>query len=156
MVYKCSINPITNQTSCLVTNTWQYVVLAVLWWWLIMVKTCKAKLLFTTELVIFDGLLQLICFFPLWHYSPNLDLGLPPWNSLFHFSLLDFRHLVELLGWVISSLQGPRLYTNIEKHTHTYTRTRARAHTHTHKHPCPEWDSNPWFRLPHKWRQCMP
>jgi hypothetical protein len=28
-------------------------------------------------------------FFFLWRYSPNLGLGLPPWNSLFHLGLLD-------------------------------------------------------------------
>jgi hypothetical protein len=46
---------------------------------------------------------------------------------------------VRLLGRVISSSQGLYLYTNTKKHTHTYTNT---------KHPCPEWDSNPWSRLP--------
>jgi hypothetical protein len=45
-------------------------------------------------------------FFFFWRYSPNLGLGLPPWNSLFHFGLLDPRHSVGLLGWVISSSQG--------------------------------------------------
>jgi hypothetical protein len=42
----------------------------------------------------------------LWRYSPNLGLGLPPWNSPFHFSLLDLRQTVGLLGRVISSSQG--------------------------------------------------
>jgi hypothetical protein len=37
-------------------------------------------------------------FSPLWRYSPNLSLGLPPWNSPFHFGLLDLRHSVGLLG----------------------------------------------------------
>jgi hypothetical protein len=31
------------------------------------------------------------------------------------------------------------------------------AHTCTNtKHPCPEWDSNPWSRLPSERRQCTP
>jgi hypothetical protein len=30
-------------------------------------------------------------FFFLWRYSPNLGLGLPPWNSPYHFGLLDLR-----------------------------------------------------------------
>jgi hypothetical protein len=76
-------------------------------------------------------------FFFLWRHSPNLGLGLPPWNSPFHFGLLDLRHSVRLLGWVISSSRGLYLHTNTEKRTHTNT-----------KHPCPEWDSNPRSRLP--------
>jgi hypothetical protein len=71
-------------------------------------------------------------YFFLWRYSPNLSLGLPPWNSPFHFGLLDLRHSVGLLGQVISLSQGLYLYTNTEKHTHT--------HKHTHKH----WTSMPW------------
>jgi hypothetical protein len=50
---------------------------------------------------------------------PNLGLGLPPWNSPFHFGFLDLRHSVGLLGRVISSSQGLYLYTNTEKHTQT-------------------------------------
>jgi hypothetical protein len=80
-------------------------------------------------------------------YSPNLGLGLPPWNSPFHFGFLDLRHSVGLLGRVISSSQGLHLHTNTEK--------RARTHTHT-KHPCPEWDSNPRSRFPSERRQYMP
>jgi hypothetical protein len=68
-------------------------------------------------------------FFSLWRYSTSLGLGLPPWNSLFHFGLLNLRHLVGLLGRVISSSQGLCLYTNTEKCTYTNT-----------EHPCPEWD----------------
>jgi hypothetical protein len=45
-----------------------------------------------------------------------LGLGLPPWNSPFHFGLLDLRHSVGLLGQVISSSQGLYLYT----HTHAH------------------------------------
>jgi hypothetical protein len=60
------------------------------------------------------------CFFFLWRCSPNLGLGLPPWNSPFYFGLLDLRHSVELLGRVISPSQGLYLYTNTEKRTHTY------------------------------------
>jgi hypothetical protein len=55
--------------------------------------------------------------FFLWRYSPHLGLGLPPWNSPFHFGLLDLRHSVGLLGRVISSSQGICLYTNTEKRT---------------------------------------
>jgi hypothetical protein len=51
-------------------------------------------------------------FFSLWRYSPNLGHGLPPWNSLFHFGLLDFRHSVRLLGRVNISSQGLYLYTH--------------------------------------------
>jgi hypothetical protein len=60
-------------------------------------------------------------FFFLWRYSPNSGLGLPPWNSPFHFSLLDVRQSVGLLGRVISWSQGLCLYTNTEKHAHTQT-----------------------------------
>jgi hypothetical protein len=62
-------------------------------------------------------------FFFLWCYSPNLGLGLPPWNSPFHLGLLYLRHSVGLLGRVISSSQGLYLYTNKEKRTHTHTQT---------------------------------
>jgi hypothetical protein len=59
-------------------------------------------------------------FFFLWSYSPHSGLGLPPWNSPFHFSLLDLRQSAGLLGQVISSSQGLCLYTNTEKkHTQT-------------------------------------
>jgi hypothetical protein len=61
-------------------------------------------------------------YFP-WRYSPNLGLGLPPRNSLFHLGFLDLRQLVGLLGRAISSSQGLYLYTNTEKRTHTYTQT---------------------------------
>jgi hypothetical protein len=52
----------------------------------------------------------------LWRYSPNLGLGLPPWNYSFHFGLLDFRHSVGLLERLISSSQD--LYTHRKPHTH--------------------------------------
>jgi hypothetical protein len=87
-----------------------------------------------------------LCFSFLWHYSPNLGLGLPPWNSPFHFGFLDLRQSVGLIGRVISSSQSLYLYTNTEKHTHT--------HTHT-KHPCHEWYSNPRFQCPSERKQCM-
>jgi hypothetical protein len=75
-----------------------------------------------------------------------VGLGLPPWNSPFHFGfILNLRQSVGLFGRVISSSQGLYLYTNTEKRTHTNI-----------KHPCPEWDSNPWSRLPSERRQCMP
>jgi hypothetical protein len=59
---------------------------------------------------------------PLWRYSPNSGLGLPPWNFPFHFSLLhvNLRQSVGLLGWVISSSQGLYLYTDTEKRTHIH------------------------------------
>jgi hypothetical protein len=60
-------------------------------------------------------------YFFLWRYSPNLGLGLPPWNSPFHFGFLDFRQLVGLLGRMIGSSQGLYLYTNTEKRTRTQT-----------------------------------
>jgi hypothetical protein len=59
-------------------------------------------------------------FFSLWRYSPNLGLSLPPWNFPFHFSLLDLKHSVGLLVWVISSSQGLYHYTNTEKRTYTH------------------------------------
>jgi hypothetical protein len=74
-------------------------------------------------------LITFLSFFLLWRYSPNLGLGLPPWNSPFHFGFLDLRHSVGLLGRVISSSQGLYLYTKRNAHIHTST-----------KHPCPEWD----------------
>jgi hypothetical protein len=45
-----------------------------------------------------------------------VGLGLPPWNSPFHFrfSFLNHRQSVGLLGRVISSSQGLYLYTNTE------------------------------------------
>jgi hypothetical protein len=40
---------------------------------------------------------------------------------------------------------------------HRTTQTQKKKHTHTHiKHPCPEWDSNLWFRPPSERRQYMP
>jgi hypothetical protein len=57
-------------------------------------------------------------FFFLWRYSPNLGLGLPPWNCPFHFSLLDLKHSVGLRGRVISSSQGLYLYTNTTLNIH--------------------------------------
>jgi hypothetical protein len=75
-----------------------------------------------------------------------VGLGLPPWNSPFHFFFFpNLTQSVGLLGRVISSSQGLYLYTNAEKRTHTNT-----------KHPRPEWDSNPRSRLPSKRRQYMP
>jgi hypothetical protein len=80
-----------------------------------------------------------------WRYSPHLGLGLPPWNSLFHFGFIDLRQSVGLIWRVISSSQGLYLYTNTEKRTHTNT-----------NHPCPEWDSNQRSRLQSERRKCMP
>jgi hypothetical protein len=77
--------------------------------------------------------------FFLWRYSPNLGLGLPPWNSPFHFGLLHPSHSVGFLGRVISSSQRPCLYTNTEK----CTRARTHTHTHTHEHQT----SMPWVRF---------
>jgi hypothetical protein len=75
--------------------------------------------------------------FHLWRYSPNLGLGLPPWNSPFHFGLLDLRYSVGLLVRVISSSQGPYLYTNT-------------------KYLFREWYSNPRSRLQSERRQYVP
>jgi hypothetical protein len=61
-------------------------------------------------------------FFFLCRYSPNLDLGLPPWNFPFHFGLLDLRHSVRLLGRVISSSPRP-LPVHKHRKTHIHTRT---------------------------------
>jgi hypothetical protein len=71
--------------------------------------------------------------FFLWRYSPNLGLGLPPWNSPFHFGFLYLRQTVGLLERVISSSQGLYLYTNTEKLTHTQTlNTHALSEIRTH------------------------
>jgi hypothetical protein len=70
-----------------------------------------------------------IIFFFLWRYSPNLGLGLPPWNSPFHFGFLGLRQSVGLLGRVISSSQG--LYLNTRQHKH-----RINTHTHHTSMPC--------------------
>jgi hypothetical protein len=59
-------------------------------------------------------------FFP-WRYSPNLSLGLLPWNYPFHFGFLDLRQSVGLLGWVISSSQGLSTCTQTQKNAHTLT-----------------------------------
>jgi hypothetical protein len=80
-----------------------------------------------------------------WRYSPNLGLGLPPWNFPFHFGFLYLKQSVWLLGRVISSSQGLYLYTNTEKRTHTNT-----------KRPYPGWYSNPRSLPPSERRQCMP
>jgi hypothetical protein len=67
----------------------------------------------------------------LWRYSPNLCLGLPPWNSPFHFGLLDLRHSINsLVGW--SARRKASTCTQTQKNTHIHTNT---------THPCPEWDS---------------
>jgi hypothetical protein len=65
------------------------------------------------------GVLFIIVFFP-WRYNPNLGLSLSPWNFPFHFSFLDLRQLVELIGRVISSLQCLYLCTNTEKRTRSW------------------------------------
>jgi hypothetical protein len=88
--------------------------------------------------------LHLSLFFPL-ALSPNSGPGVPPYNFPFHFSLLDLRQSVGLLGRMISLSQGLYLYTNTEKRTYTNT-----------KHPCLQWDSNPRTRLPSERRQYMP
>jgi hypothetical protein len=59
----------------------------------------------------------------LWHYSPNLGLGIHPSNSPFHFCFLDLRQSVGLLGRVISSSQDLNLHANTETRTHTHTQT---------------------------------
>jgi hypothetical protein len=47
----------------------------------------------------------------LWRYSPNLGLGLPTWNSPFHFGFLELGQSVGILGRVISSSQGLSNFT---------------------------------------------
>jgi hypothetical protein len=91
-------------------------------------------------------MVHIFFFFVPWRYSPNLGLGLPPWNSSFHFGLLDLRHSVGLLVWVNSSSQGLYMYTNTEK----------RTYTDEHWTSMPEWDSNSRSWLPSERRQCMP
>jgi hypothetical protein len=86
-------------------------------------------------------------YFCMFENQIQTELLLPPWNSPFHFSLLDLSHSVGLLGRVISSSQGLYLYTITKKCTHTHTNS---------THPCPDWDSNPRSRLPNERRQCMP
>jgi hypothetical protein len=98
---------------------------------------------FLTKLLEATSFRRFVWFFLLWRYSPNLGLGLPPWNSPSHLGLLDLRHSIGLLGRVISSSQSLYLHTN------------KRAHTNT-KHLCPVWDSNPRSQLPSERRQCMP
>jgi hypothetical protein len=56
--------------------------------------------------ILYSHLKYSYTFFFLWRYSPNLGLGLPPWNSSFHFGFIDLRQSVGLLGRVISSSQG--------------------------------------------------
>jgi hypothetical protein len=90
---------------------------------------------------------SLTAFFFLWSYIRNLGLGLPPWNSRFHFGFLDLRHLVGPLGRVISSLQDLSTCTQTQKNGHTHTNT---------KHLSPRWKSNPRSRFPSERRQCMP
>jgi hypothetical protein len=68
--------------------------------------------------VILSTLSCIISFSSLWRYSSNLGFGLPPWNSPFHFGLLDFRQTVGLLGRVIKAS----------------TCTQTQKNTHTHKH----------------------
>jgi hypothetical protein len=72
----------------------------------------------------------------LW-YSIFFSLGLPLWNSPFHFGFLYLRQSVGLLGRVISSSQGLSTCTQTQKNAHTHTNT---------THPFTEWDSNPLFR----------
>jgi hypothetical protein len=52
-----------------------------------------------------DSFIMLYFFFLL-ALKSQFGLRLPPWNSPFHFSFLDLRHSVELLGRMISSSQG--------------------------------------------------
>jgi hypothetical protein len=80
---------------------------------------CQSPALIPNQMVITLGTWRRE-FFP-WRYSPNLGLGLPPWNSPFHLGFLDLSQLVGLLGRVISSSQGLYLYTNTEERTHTQT-----------------------------------
>jgi hypothetical protein len=87
----------------------------------------------------------LLFFFP---YGATSPIGASAYlheTFRFHFSLLDLRHSVGLLGRVISPSQGLYLYTNTEKSTHTNT-----------KKTCPDGDSNPRSRVPSERRQYTP
>jgi hypothetical protein len=60
-----------------------------------------------------------IGFFFLWHYSPNFGLGLPLWNSPFHFGLLDLKRLLG--GW--SARRKASTCTQTQKNAHTHIET---------------------------------
>jgi hypothetical protein len=62
-----------------------------------------------------------VIFFFLWRYSPNSGVGLPPWNSPFHFSLLH-------LGQAIVVRPLP---------VHKHRKTHARTHTNKHQTSMP-------------------
>jgi hypothetical protein len=86
-------------------------------------------------------------FFFIFLVAPTLGSLLPLLEHRADFpQFLDQGQSVGLLGRVISSSQGLYLHTNTEK----------RTHIHKTKHPCPEWDSNPWSRLPSELKQCTP
>jgi hypothetical protein len=109
----------------------------------LVVKYCsldpRRNLWETGKVSIMRSFIMSFFFFPPWRYSPNLGLGLSPWNSPFHFGFPDLRQSVGFLGRVISSSQGLSTCTQTQKNAHTSTNT---------KHPCPGWDSNQRSRLP--------
>jgi hypothetical protein len=68
-----------------------------------------------------------------------------PWNFAFHFSFLNLRQSVGLLGLGISPTQGRYLHTEQHKHR-----------INADKHPSLEWDSNQWPQRSSERRHLMP
>jgi hypothetical protein len=64
-------------------------------------------------LVLFTSTFPLALYPQFWPWPISMKFSV-------HFGLLDLRHLVGLLGRVISSLQGLYLYTNTGKRAYTY------------------------------------
>jgi hypothetical protein len=58
----------------------------------------------------------------LWRYSPNLGLGLSPWNSPFNFSFLELK-TVSRTPWAGDQLVARPLLVHKHRKTHTYTQT---------------------------------
>jgi hypothetical protein len=94
--------------------------------WRVILLLCLVPQSDTITFPYFDRYCMFV--FSFWHYSPNFGCGLPPWNSPFHFGLLDLRHSIRLLGRVISSSQGLYPYKNRK----TWTRECTHACTHWH------------------------
>jgi hypothetical protein len=59
----------------------------------------------------------------LWHYSPNLGLGLPPWTTPFHFGLLDLKTFGRT-PWAGDQLIARPLPVHKHRKTHIHTQTR--------------------------------
>jgi hypothetical protein len=60
-----------------------------------------------------------VYFFPLWRFSPNLGLGLPLWNSLFHFGFLDLRQSV----WLSARRKASTCTQTLNIHALSWVRT---------------------------------